>query len=91
MESSLFIVIGLAAGLLAGFTVRDRGLDLAGDVVVGAFCALIGGQCLQSFGLPLRQTLANGLLIAAVCLAALLAMSLVSNTRKYRASASTYA
>lgn len=38
-----FLLIGLAAGWLAGKLVKGRGFGLIGDLVVGVLGALIGG------------------------------------------------
>ncbi|HEY1490463.1 MAG TPA: GlsB/YeaQ/YmgE family stress response membrane protein [Verrucomicrobiae bacterium] len=38
-----FILIGLAAGFLAGAVVKGHGFGLLGDLVVGVIGALLGG------------------------------------------------
>lgn len=46
-----FMLIGLAAGWLAGQLVKGGGFGLVGDLVVGMIGALIGGTLFGMFGL----------------------------------------
>jgi uncharacterized membrane protein YeaQ/YmgE (transglycosylase-associated protein family) len=79
MDIVWFILIGLAAGWLAGRTVQEsRNVDIAGDMIVGAFCALVGGQVFQAFGVPFYGTLIDALLVVGAALLILLAMSVVA-------------
>jgi uncharacterized membrane protein YeaQ/YmgE (transglycosylase-associated protein family) len=41
-----FILIGLAAGWLAGQLMRGGGFGVIGDIIVGVIGALLGGFCL---------------------------------------------
>jgi uncharacterized membrane protein YeaQ/YmgE (transglycosylase-associated protein family) len=43
MNTILFILIGIAAGWLAGKMMKGRGFGLVGDLVVGIVGALVGG------------------------------------------------
>jgi uncharacterized membrane protein YeaQ/YmgE (transglycosylase-associated protein family) len=52
-----FLLIGLAAGWLAGQLVKGGGFGLVGDLVVGVIGALVGGALFNAIGLS-----ANGLL-----------------------------
>lgn len=52
-----FLLIGLAAGWLAGQLVKGGGFGLVGDLVVGVIGALIGGALFGVLGLS-----ASGLL-----------------------------
>jgi uncharacterized membrane protein YeaQ/YmgE (transglycosylase-associated protein family) len=45
-----FIVIGLAAGWLAGQTMKGGGFGVIGDIVIGVIGALIGGFLFQRSG-----------------------------------------
>jgi uncharacterized membrane protein YeaQ/YmgE (transglycosylase-associated protein family) len=51
MELVWFIVIGLAAGWLAGQVMGGGGFGVIGDIVVGAIGALLGGFLFRTFGL----------------------------------------
>ena len=46
-----FILIGLAAGFLAGKVVKGHGFGLLGNLIVGVICALLGGFLLSLLGL----------------------------------------
>ena len=46
-----FILIGLAAGFLAGKVVKGHGFGLLGNLVVGVIGALLGGFLLGLLGL----------------------------------------
>jgi uncharacterized membrane protein YeaQ/YmgE (transglycosylase-associated protein family) len=46
-----FILIGLAAGFLAGTVVKGHGFGLLGNLVVGVIGALLGGFLFGLFGL----------------------------------------
>lgn len=91
MDALWFILIGLAAGFISGRTVYDRGLNLAGDMTMGAFCALIGGKLLQSFGVVLRGTVMDGLLVTGAVFSVLLLMSLLARSTLSYKELQTYA
>ena len=46
----LFILIGLAAGWLAGQIMKGGGFGVVGDIVIGMIGALIGGFLFQRSG-----------------------------------------
>ena len=50
MDILWFIIIGVAAGWLAGQIVKGGGFGLVGDLVVGVIGALIGGFLLGHVG-----------------------------------------
>jgi len=52
-----FLLIGIAAGWLAGQIMKGGGFGLIGDLIVGVIGALLGGFLFDLFGLS-----ANGLL-----------------------------
>ena len=58
-----FLLIGLAAGWLAGVLVKGRGFGLAGDLVVGVLGALLGGYLFAVFGVA-AYGLAGSLIMA---------------------------
>jgi uncharacterized membrane protein YeaQ/YmgE (transglycosylase-associated protein family) len=51
MDIVWFLLIGLAAGYLAGQIVKGRGFGLVGDLVVGVIGALLGGFLFNLLGL----------------------------------------
>ena len=52
MENWLwFILIGLAAGFLAGIVVKGHGFGVLGNLIVGVIGALLGGFLFGVFGL----------------------------------------
>lgn len=51
MDLFWFLLIGLAAGFLAGKIVKGRGFGLVGDLVVGVIGALLGGVLFGLAGL----------------------------------------
>ena len=52
MENWLwFILIGLAAGFLAGIVVKGHGFGLLGNIIVGILGALLGGFLFKLLGL----------------------------------------
>jgi uncharacterized membrane protein YeaQ/YmgE (transglycosylase-associated protein family) len=46
-----FLIIGVAAGWLAGKLTRGRGFGLLGDLVIGILGALVGGFIFQFLGM----------------------------------------
>ncbi len=52
MENWLwFILIGLAAGFLAGIVVKGQGFGILGNIIVGIVGALLGGFLFKLLGL----------------------------------------
>lgn len=50
MNLVYFLLIGLAAGWLAGLVMKGRGFGLLGNMVVGVIGAFLGGFLFQFFG-----------------------------------------
>jgi len=61
-----FILIGLAAGWLAGRLMRGSSFGVLGDIVVGVIGALIGGFLFRTFGLSIRGGLLGSLIVATI-------------------------
>lgn len=60
-----FIVIGLAAGLLAGYVMKKgNSFGVVGDFVIGVIGALLGGLLHQVFSVPSGGGLLGSLFIA---------------------------
>ena len=57
MEFLWFILIGLAAGWLAGQIMRGGGFGLVGDLIVGVIGALVGGVLFGVVGLAATNLL----------------------------------
>ena len=69
-----FLLIGLAAGWLAGQIMKGGGFGLIGDLVVGVIGALLGGFLFNLFGLHATGLLGNLIMgtVGAIVLIALL-------------------
>lgn len=65
MELLWFILIGLAAGWLAGKLVRGGGYGILGDIVVGLIGAIIGGYLFRALGVT-AYGLLGSLIVATV-------------------------
>ncbi|HDQ44233.1 MAG TPA: GlsB/YeaQ/YmgE family stress response membrane protein [bacterium] len=65
MNIILFLLIGLAAGWLAGKIMKGKGFGLIGNLVVGCIGALIGGLVFGLLGL-MASTLIGSLIAALV-------------------------
>jgi uncharacterized membrane protein YeaQ/YmgE (transglycosylase-associated protein family) len=68
-----FILVGLAAGWLAGKLTKGRGFGLVGDLVVGVIGALLGGFVFRLLGLWAHGLVGN-LVVATVGAVLLLAL-----------------
>jgi len=60
MENWLwFILIGLAAGFLAGIVVKGHGFGILGNIIVGVIGALLGGFVFGLLGLTATNKVGN--------------------------------
>ena len=66
MEFVWFILIGLAAGWLAGQVMKGGGFGLLGDIVVGVIGALLGGFLFRTLGVSAGGGLLGSLIIATI-------------------------
>lgn len=66
MEFLWFILIGLAAGWLAGQVMKGGGFGVIGDLVVGVIGALVGGFLFRTMGVSPESGLLSQLIIATV-------------------------
>jgi uncharacterized membrane protein YeaQ/YmgE (transglycosylase-associated protein family) len=66
MELLWFILIGLAAGWLAGQIMKGGGFGLIGDLIVGVIGALIGGFVFRSLGVSAGGGLLGSLIVATI-------------------------
>jgi len=66
MEILWFILIGLAAGWLAGQFMRGGGFGVLGDIVVGVVGALVGGFLFRQLGLSAGGGLVGALIVATI-------------------------
>jgi uncharacterized membrane protein YeaQ/YmgE (transglycosylase-associated protein family) len=62
----LFILIGLAAGWLAGQIVKGGGYGIVGDIIVGVIGAVIGGFLFQRSGAFAGSGLIGSLIVATI-------------------------
>jgi uncharacterized membrane protein YeaQ/YmgE (transglycosylase-associated protein family) len=68
MQTSLilFILIGLAAGWLAGQIMKGGGFGVVGDIIVGVIGALIGGFLFQRSNIFAGGGLLGALVVATI-------------------------
>ncbi len=61
-----FILIGLAAGWLAGRLMRGSSFGAVGDIAVGVVGALIGGFLFRTLGVSIGGGLLGSLIVATI-------------------------
>ena len=66
MDILWFILIGLAAGWLAGQVMRGGGFGVIGDIVVGVIGALLGGLLFDTVGASVGGGLLGSLIVATI-------------------------
>lgn len=79
MDFVWFVVIGLAAGWLAGQIMGTGDHGLVGDIAVGVVGALLGGILFRAVGMPVVDGLLGSLIVATVG-----AITLISGLRVLR-------
>lgn len=79
MDAVWFILIGLAAGWLAGQILGVGGQGLVGDLIVGVIGALLGGFLFRVVGISVGGGLLGSLVVATVG-----AIALISGLRVLR-------
>jgi uncharacterized membrane protein YeaQ/YmgE (transglycosylase-associated protein family) len=66
MEFVWFLLIGLAAGWLAGQLMKGGGFGVIGDIIVGVIGAMLGGFLFQKMGWSAGGGLFGALVVATV-------------------------
>jgi uncharacterized membrane protein YeaQ/YmgE (transglycosylase-associated protein family) len=66
VDAVWFILIGLAAGWLAGQIMGAGSYGVVGDLVVGVIGALLGGFLFRIAGIPMSGGLLGSLVVATV-------------------------
>jgi uncharacterized membrane protein YeaQ/YmgE (transglycosylase-associated protein family) len=66
MEYAWFILIGLAAGWLAGQLMEGGGFGFVGDIIVGAIGAVLGGFLSRTLGVSAGPGLLGSLIVATI-------------------------
>jgi uncharacterized membrane protein YeaQ/YmgE (transglycosylase-associated protein family) len=66
MEFFWFILIGLAAGWVAGQLMKGGGFGVVGDIIVGVIGALLGGVLFRTLGVFPGAGLFGSLIVAAI-------------------------
>jgi uncharacterized membrane protein YeaQ/YmgE (transglycosylase-associated protein family) len=66
MDLLWFLIIGLAAGWLAGMVVKGGGYGLVGDLIVGVIGAVLGGWLFSTLGASSGGGLIGALIVATV-------------------------
>lgn len=78
MQFVWFILIGAAAGWLAGQIMKNAAFGLVGNIIMGVIGALLGGWLFRQLGINVGSELIGALLTAVVGAVVLLfALSLV--------------
>lgn len=75
-----FLLIGLAAGWIAGQVMKGRGFGPIGNIVVGVIGAIVGGLLFDALGISTSNS-TLGALVTAV-LGAIVLLALVGAIRK---------
>jgi len=66
MELLWFILIGLAAGWLAGQFMQGGGFGVVGDILLGVVGAVVGGFLFHQLGLSAGGGLIGALIVATI-------------------------
>jgi uncharacterized membrane protein YeaQ/YmgE (transglycosylase-associated protein family) len=66
MEFFWFILIGLAAGWVAGQLMKGGGFGVVGDIIVGVIGALLGGFLFRTLGVSAGGGLFGSLIVATI-------------------------
>jgi uncharacterized membrane protein YeaQ/YmgE (transglycosylase-associated protein family) len=66
MEFLWFILIGLAAGWMAGQYMRGGGFGVVGDILLGVVGAMVGGFLFHQMGLSAGGGLIGALIVATI-------------------------
>ena len=66
MKFVVYILVGLAAGWLAGHFVKGGGSGVIGYIIVGVFGAVLGGVLFDILGLSAGKGLLGNLIVATV-------------------------
>lgn len=66
MEFVWFILIGLAAGWLAGQLMKGGGFGVIGDIIIGVIGALLGGYIFRTLGVSVGGGLFGSLIVATI-------------------------
>lgn len=82
MNIILYLIIGAAAGWLAGQLVRGHGFGLWSDLVVGMLGAVIGGFLLSLLGVGTYSLLGNLMMSTAGAVVLLTAMRIFTGPAK---------
>ncbi len=77
MEFLWFILIGLAAGWLAGQFMRGGGYGVVGDLLLGVVGAMVGGFLFRQLGLSAGGGLIGALIVATIGAAVVLFLARV--------------
>ena len=84
MEILWFLLIGLAAGFLAGMLTKGRGFGIVGNLVVGVVGAFLGGWLFGLMGFAANSLIAQLVMavVGALVLLFLLGLILKSTKKK---------
>jgi uncharacterized membrane protein YeaQ/YmgE (transglycosylase-associated protein family) len=66
MDIFLLILIGMTAGLLAGYFMNGKGFGTTGDIIAGVMGALVGGVLFEKTGIFFGSGVIGSLLVAII-------------------------
>ncbi|MDD2770503.1 MAG: GlsB/YeaQ/YmgE family stress response membrane protein [Methylococcus sp.] len=66
MEGIWFVLVGLAAGWLAGRLITGGGSSIIGYIIVGVFGSVLGGVLFDVMGVPAGSGILGKLFVATV-------------------------
>jgi len=81
MEFLWFLLIGLAAGWLAGMIVKGGGFGIVGNLIVGVIGAFVGGALLPVVGLAPTNPLGKLITATVGAIVLLLLLGLIAKKR----------
>ena len=84
MDLIMFLLIGLAAGWLAGLIRRGSGFGILGNLIVGVIGALLGGFVFRLAGIAAYGLIGKLILSTAGALLLLFLLSFIAPARKRR-------
>ena len=61
-----FLLIGLAAGWLAGQVIKGGGYGVIGDIIIGVIGALLGGFLFNALGISAESGVLGSLIVATI-------------------------
>lgn len=77
-----FLLIGIAAGWLAGQFAKGRGFGLIGNLIIGVIGAVLGGYLFKLIGMSSSSLLGDLLMATGGAIVLLILLSIVAGAQK---------